>query len=39
MLDYKKSEAWTYAKPIKKAETSKVKKGCGCNQKNKKNPY
>ncbi len=36
MLYSKKSEVWTYANPVKKAETTKVKKDCGCNKKIKK---
>lgn len=39
MLNTKKSEVWTYAKPVKKTQTTKLKKDCGCNKKNKKTAY
>ncbi|MFB5282479.1 hypothetical protein [Peribacillus sp. Hz7] len=31
-------EVWAYAKPVKKAEPTKIKKDCGCN-KNKRQTY
>ncbi|WP_257467659.1 hypothetical protein [Peribacillus asahii] len=31
-MNTNRPEVWTYAKPVKKAEPTKIKKGCGCNK-------
>ncbi|MDQ0879961.1 hypothetical protein QFZ73_000972 [Peribacillus sp. V2I11] len=34
-----KQNPWAYAKPIKKDQPVKIKKDCGCNNKNKNKGY